>query len=83
MRFVIAPEIFERFPGMRVAVAVAEGVDNATPRSAVDAFWREAWDGAGAIAGQYGNAQSHPHVAPWREGFKALGLSSKEFSTLR
>jgi DNA/RNA-binding domain of Phe-tRNA-synthetase-like protein len=54
-------------------------VDNATPRPAIDALWRDAWVAAGAAAAQYGNAQSHPRVAPWRERFKALGVSTKEF----
>jgi DNA/RNA-binding domain of Phe-tRNA-synthetase-like protein len=79
MRFDVAPEIFDRFPGMRIAVAVAEGVDNAAPRPAIDAVWREAWGAAGAEAARYGNAQSHPRVAPWRERFKAMGVSTKEF----
>ena len=79
MEYVIAPEIFERFPGMRVAVAVAEGVDNVTPRPAVEALWRESWLAAGKLAAQYANPQSHPHVAPWREAFKGMGLSSKDF----
>jgi DNA/RNA-binding domain of Phe-tRNA-synthetase-like protein len=79
MQFTIAPEVFERFPGMRVAVAVAAGVDNSIPRPAVDALWRDAWDSAAAVAAPYGNAQSHPHVAPWRERFKAMGVSTREF----
>jgi DNA/RNA-binding domain of Phe-tRNA-synthetase-like protein len=73
MRFIIHPKIFAHFPGLRVAVAVAAGIDNATPRPAVDALWREAWDGAQATA-VYGNAQSHPRVAPWRLRFRALGV---------
>ncbi|MEI2701835.1 MAG: phenylalanine--tRNA ligase beta subunit-related protein [Baekduia sp.] len=79
MRYAIAPEIFGLFPGMRVAVAVAEGVDNTSPRPAVEALWRESWERAGALATEYANAQSHPHVAPWRGAFKAMGVSSKEF----
>lgn len=79
MEYLIAPEIFARFPGMRVAVAVAEGVDNLTPRPAVDAAWEASWAGAARVAEQYPNPQSHPHVAPWREAFKGLGLSSKDY----
>lgn len=79
MHFVIAPEIFARFPGMRVVVAVAEGVNNITPRPLVDALWDEAWGAAGDLVARYPNTQSHPHVAPWREAFKGMGLSSKDF----
>ena len=78
MDFVVAPEIFERFPGMRLAVAVAHGLDNAGDRPAIAAEWRAAWAGA-AEAASYGNAQSHPRVRPWRERFRAMGVSGKEF----
>jgi DNA/RNA-binding domain of Phe-tRNA-synthetase-like protein len=78
VEFSIQPEVFERFPGMAIVVAVATGVDNRAPRAAVDADWQSAWEGALAAA-RYGNAQSHPRVAPWREHFKAQGLSVKEY----
>ncbi len=78
MEFVVNPEIFERFPGMRIAVAVAHGVDNAGDRPAIAAEWRAAWAGA-AEAAAHGNAQSHPRVRPWRERFRAMGVSGKEF----
>ena len=78
MEFVVTPEIFERFPGMRIAVAVAHGVDNAGDRLALAEEWRAAWAGA-AEAAVHGNAQSHPRVRPWRERFRAMGVSGKEF----
>ena len=78
MEFVVAPEIFERFPGMRIAVAVAHGVDNAGDRPVLAEEWRAAWAGA-AEAAAHGNAQSHPRVRPWRERFRAMGVSGKEF----
>ena len=79
MRFEVAPEIFRYFPGMRIAVAVADGVDNAVPRPNADAYWRASWAEAGPAAAAYGNAQSHPRVQPWRERFRAMGVSPKEF----
>src|SRR5918912_1239180 len=78
VEFVVAPEVFERFPGMRIAVAVAHGVDNAGDHPAIAEEWSAAWAGA-AEAAAYGNAQSHPRVRPWRERFRALGVSGKEF----
>ena len=78
MEFAIEPEIFGRFPGLHIAVAVAYGLDNNEDRPEVTTRWREAW--AGATAGAvYGNAQSHPRVKPWRERFQAQGISGKEF----
>ena len=79
MRFTVAPAIFERFPGMRIAVVVATDVDNRPAVPAIDALWREAWVDAGRLADVYGNAQSHPRVRAWRERFRATGVSSKEF----
>jgi DNA/RNA-binding domain of Phe-tRNA-synthetase-like protein len=79
MQLIVHPEVFERFPGLRLAAAVAEGVDNRTPRPELATAWREAWDEAGRQAAPYGSPQSHPRVAPWRERFRAMGVSGKEF----
>lgn len=78
MEFAIEPEIFVRFPGIHIAVAVAYGLDNAGDKPEVAAPWRQAWSGA-ATGAVYGNAQSHPRVKPWRERFQAQGISGKEF----
>lgn len=79
MQFTVHREVFARFPGMRIAVAVMDGLDNATPRPPVEAIWRETWATAASQAAPYGNAQSHPRVKPWRERFQAMGISGKEF----
>ena len=78
-QFRVEPAIFARFPGLRLAVVVAHGVDNATARPAVAESWHAAWAGAARLAAGHGNAQSHPRVRPWREAFRATGVSSKEF----
>ncbi len=78
MQFVIEPAIFERFPGLTIAVAVARGIDNAREQPRIAARWQEGWAAASAAA-SYGNAQSHPRVRPWRERFGAMGVSGKEF----
>jgi DNA/RNA-binding domain of Phe-tRNA-synthetase-like protein len=76
--FIAQQEIFTRFPGMRLAVVIADEIDNAREHEGVAATWRAAWrDAAGAAS--YGNAQSHPRVQPWRERFRAMGVSGKEF----
>lgn len=76
MHLTVAPEVFERFPGMMIVAAVARGIDNTTPRPAIEAEWRAEWDAAGQTAG---TAQEHPRVVPWRELWKANGISSKQF----
>lgn len=78
MQFVIEPEIFRRFPGIHIAVAVAYGLGDKNDELEIAARWREAWTGAAASA-VYGNAQSHPRVKPWRERFQAQSISGKEF----
>lgn len=75
--FRVDREIFEAFPGLRIAVAVADGVDNRTARPGVDDAWREAWRRAGAL--ELANPQSHPHVAAWRRALKTgAGVSHKK-----
>lgn len=76
--FTISPEVFARIPNLRVAVAVADGLDNAAPHPEIAAFWRAAWREA-AAASVYGNAQSHPRVKPWRDTFQRMGVSGKQF----
>lgn len=76
--FTIDADVFERLPNLRVAVAVADGLDNAAPHPGVEAIWRAAWENA-ASAAVYGNAQSHPRVKPWRDTFTRMGVSGKQF----
>lgn len=79
MELIIEPEIFERFPGMTIAVAVADGIDNRQERPDVDDDWVAAWREAHAEANRYESAQAHPRVAPWRAQFKAMGLAPRDY----
>jgi DNA/RNA-binding domain of Phe-tRNA-synthetase-like protein len=79
VELIIHPEILERFPGLTIMAAVAEGIDNQVARPDVDAFWVAAWEGAHQAANQYESAQAHPRVAPWRAEFKAMGLAPRDF----
>ena len=79
MRFVVDAEIFGLFPGMRLAVAVAEGLDHRKPTPALEDFWRAAWRGAAEAVEGYGNAQSHPRVKAWREAMGAVGVPGRKF----
>jgi len=67
VRFVVSAEIFELFPGLKLPVAVAEGVEVTAGRTEVEKLWQQAWDGAARVAPTFGNAQSHPRVAAWRD----------------
>ncbi len=77
MEFIVHPEIWRLFPGLRIAIVRAAGVDNRVERPSVAAAWRAAWAAAGALA--VANAQSHPRVVPWREAIRATGAPPKKF----
>jgi DNA/RNA-binding domain of Phe-tRNA-synthetase-like protein len=79
VELIVHPEIFERFPRLTIAAAVAEGIDNRTARPAVDNYWVAAWEGAYVAANQHESAQAHPRVAPWREQFRAMGLAPRDY----
>ncbi|MEJ7763168.1 MAG: phenylalanine--tRNA ligase beta subunit-related protein [Thermomicrobiales bacterium] len=77
--FTVAPDLFALFPGLSVAGAVAHGLDNQTANPATGARWHAAWRAASTLGSSYPNAQSHPHVAPWREAMRAAGAAPKQF----
>jgi DNA/RNA-binding domain of Phe-tRNA-synthetase-like protein len=81
VRFVISEDVFERFPGLRVVAAVADGVDNARSRPRVSECWRSAWREAGELRETYDNAQTHPHVRAWRQRFAEAGVSPRKFTS--
>jgi DNA/RNA-binding domain of Phe-tRNA-synthetase-like protein len=79
MQLVVRDEIWERFPGMEIAIAVGRGIDNTIPRPEIDVWWRAVWEQAGALGRAHESAQAHPHVAPWRTAFREMGLSPRDF----
>jgi DNA/RNA-binding domain of Phe-tRNA-synthetase-like protein len=81
MDFSVEPEVFARFPGMRLAVVVARGVDNRADHPSVAREWAETWAGAPAAGALHANAQSHPRIVPWRQRFQAAGVSMRQYPT--
>ena len=79
MRFVVAPEIFELFPGLKLPVAVAENVSPSADVAEVEELWRQSWEDACRSASDYDNAQSHPRVAAWRTAMGDIGVSGRKF----
>ena len=78
MPFKVEPKVFETFPGLRLAVAVARGVDNTNEDPGLSEAWNRAWE---SVATQVDAAarQSHPRIKPWRQAWKRIGVSSKKF----
>jgi DNA/RNA-binding domain of Phe-tRNA-synthetase-like protein len=79
MRFVVAPEIFELFPGLKLPVAVAENVSSSADVAGIEELWRQSWEDAARSASDYDNARSHPRVAAWRKAMSEIGISGRKF----
>ena len=71
--------VFERIPGMRIAVAYARGVANDRPNPGTNERWRRAWSDAARSKATLRNPQSHPNVRAWREAFRAMGASPHDY----
>ena len=79
MEFRVEPDLFVKFPGAHLAVAVIHGLDNERAPADLERHWTETWEHAGRI--EVKNAQSHPRVNAWRETLKTAGISQKRFPT--
>lgn len=79
MRFSLHPDLFETFPGLVIAGVVARGIDNQTPHRTAMVRWEERWREAAQHVDEFGNAQSHPRIIPWRERMRAAGAPPKKF----
>ena len=75
----IHPEVLERFPGLHVVVAWADGLDNRIQRPGIDEALGAAWRSAAEAVAAHGNPQSHPRIAPWRERLRAVGAPPRDF----
>lgn len=78
MRFVIDEVIWDRFPGLRVLLAWADGIDNRTERPELS---RELDETIAALRAGWShpNPQSHPYIAAWRKLLNGIGFSGKKF----
>lgn len=79
MKFTIEKEIFEAFPGLKIIVAVARGIDNTNDSPAIIDELAKAWASAGVAASEFGNPQSHPRIKAWVDHFKDIGVSRKKY----
>ena len=78
MRFVVASEVFELFPDLKLPVAVAQGIHPTSDAPGIETMWRQSWEAA-RTASDYESPQSHPRVAPRREAMTAMGVSGRKF----
>lgn len=81
-RFSISAEVADLLPHMQVVVVTARGLDNRSASPKVAARAQAVADKTleAFTANSYGNAQSHPRVALYRDTLKrAAGVSAKKF----
>jgi DNA/RNA-binding domain of Phe-tRNA-synthetase-like protein len=74
----VADEIFARFPEVVLGVVTAHGIDNSREDGSVlarlraeEALARERFSGV--------QITEHPHIAPWREAYRAFGAKPKDY----
>jgi len=78
MQFSVEEKIFEFFPNMNIAIAIARGINNTDSNPEITNFLKET---CSELVNNFTapNAQSHPKIQPWREGMKRAGASGKKF----
>ncbi|HEX6990181.1 MAG TPA: phenylalanine--tRNA ligase beta subunit-related protein [Bacillota bacterium] len=75
----VEPAVFERFPGIRVVMVIATGIDARRPRQELSARLAAAWSSAGQAALDAGSPQAHPRIRPWRKALSAQGFPGDKF----
>ena len=74
----IAPEIFERFPGVVIGTVVAREIDNTGAHPQLGERLRAAEAAVRAeLAGTV--LVEHPRILPWREAYRAFGAKPKKY----
>lgn len=76
--FRVAPQVFDKLPGVVFGVVVAKGIDNSSEHPSVSGFLesetasaRQRLDGV--------NLKEHPAIVPYRDAFLSLGFNPNKF----
>ena len=81
MRLVVDETIFESFPDVLIGVLVCRRIDNRTDGGEAEALTRMLGEAAGrarvALEGQV--LSEHPHIACWRQAYRAFGAKPKKY----
>lgn len=76
--YFIHPEIFERFPAYCRGVVIIEGLHNGpTPAGLTERLRQAEADLRARLKPE--EVTTHPRLAAWREGYRALGMKPAEF----
>jgi DNA/RNA-binding domain of Phe-tRNA-synthetase-like protein len=79
MELIVSPDVWLRFPGMVIVAVAVRGVDNCRPNRVIEAALGRAWADLPRLLAGCSNPQAHPRIGAWREAFRALGVSGKQF----
>src|SRR5690349_1903124 len=79
MELIVSPDVWLRFPGMVIVAVAVRGVDNRRPNRVIEAALGRAWADLPRLLAGCSNPQAHPRIGAWREAFRALGVSGKQF----
>ena len=77
-KFQVASEIFELFPDLSIGVLSLSNIDNTGQHDALSQLLLDAQEEQRlALAGM--TLSQHPHIAPWREAYRAFGVKAKKY----
>lgn len=81
MKLTVTPSILEAFPDVALGVLVVRGAENRADEAGKQALVRRLEDAQRhAVATLEGTSVSeHPHVACWREAYRAFGAKPKKY----
>jgi len=79
MKITVDKKISERYPGVRLGVVVALGVDNSQQGLFLDELKKEQIDVRNKLAGI--ELSSHKYIAPWREIYRSFGSKPSEYNS--
>lgn len=78
MKFKVTPEIFEKFPGVRIGVLVVLGMDNTKGEKEIASLLTiEEEKKKKELTGI--DLKEHPKIAPWREIYRQFGSKPREY----
>lgn len=78
MRLIIANDIVDLFPDLRIGIVTARGVNNLSHNEEIEAIKRAA---AEAVRQKFSNENlsQHPYITAWRETYRRFGTKPKEY----
>lgn len=78
MHLRVEPEIFDLYPDLLLGALVLNGVENGGQNDELNRLlWEAQAEARQSLAGV--TLSEHPHIAPWREAYRAFGVKAKQY----